>query len=50
MLNRLCNPMPYVSRFTFHVLLFAVAIGYPQGFASSEMALIPAGSVSDGER
>ena len=43
MLNRLCNPMPYVSRFTFHVLLFAGAIGYPQGFASSEMALIPGG-------
>ena len=48
MLNRLCNPMPYVSRFTFHVLLFAVAIGYPQGFASSEMALIPAGSFQMG--
>ena len=55
MRNHLCSLMPHVpilskilnfvgiSRFTFQVLLFAAAIGYPQGFASSEMALIPGG-------
>ena len=60
MRNYLCSLMPHVpilsrilnfvgiSRFTFHVLLVAGAIGYPQGFASSEMALIPAGSFQMG--
>ena len=55
MRNHLCSLMPHVpilsrilnfvgiSRFTLQVLLFAAAIGYPQGFASSEMALIPGG-------
>ena len=41
MRNHLCSLMPHVSRFTLHVLLFAGAIGHPQGFASSEMVLIP---------
>ena len=37
-----------VSRFTFHVLLFVSAIGCLQGSASSEIALIPAGSFQMG--
>ena len=43
MCNYLCNLIFYVSRFTFHVLLFVGAIGSPHVLASSEMALIPAG-------
>ena len=43
MRNHLCSLMPHVSRFTLHVLLFVGLIGHPQGFTSSEMALIPAG-------
>ena len=38
------NMMSHVLRFTFHVLLFVGVTGHPQGFASSEMVLIPAGS------
>ena len=60
MRNHLCGLMPHVpilsrildfvgiSRFTLQVLLFAGAIGYPQGFASSEMTLISAGSFQMG--
>lgn len=48
MCNYLCNLMSYVSRITFYVLLFVGAIGHPQGFASSEMTLIPAGSFQMG--
>ena len=33
MCNYLCNLMLHVSRFTFHVLLFVGAIGYPQGYS-----------------
>ncbi len=55
MRNHLCSLMPHIpilsrilnfvgiSRFTLQVLLFAAAIGHPQGFASSEMVLIPGG-------
>ncbi len=39
--NHLCSLMLYV-------LLFVGAIGHPQGFASSEMVLIPAGSFQMG--
>ena len=48
MFNRLCNLIPHVSCFTLYVLLSVGAIGYPQGFASSEMVLIPAGSFQMG--
>lgn len=48
MRNDLCSLVPYVSRFTFHVLLLVGAIGHPQGFASSEMVLIPDGSFEMG--
>ena len=48
MFNRLCNLIPHVSCFTLYVLLSVGAIGYPQGFASSETALIPAGSFQMG--
>ena len=60
MRNYFCSLMPHVpilsrildfvgiSLFTFHVLLFVGAIGYSQGFASSEMALIPAGAFQMG--
>ena len=37
-----------ISRFTLHALLFVGVIAPPQGFASSEMALIPAGSFQMG--
>ena len=43
MCTYLPNMVSHVLRFTFHVLLFVGAIGCLQGFASSEMALIPAG-------
>ena len=60
MRNHLCSLMPHVpilsrifdfvgiSRFMFHVVLLVGVIGNPQGFASSEMALIPAGSFQMG--
>ena len=41
MRNHLCSLM-------LHVLLFVGAIEHPQGFASSEMTLIPAGSFQMG--
>ena len=43
-----CSLIPCVLRFTFHILLSACAIGLPQALASSEMALIPAGSFQMG--
>ena len=58
--NHLCSLMPHVpilsrildfvgiSRFAFHALLFVGALGHLQGFASSEMALISAGSFQMG--
>ena len=48
MRNYLCSLTSHVSCFTFHVLLFVGAIGHPQGFASSEMILISAGSFQMG--
>ena len=60
MFNRLCNLMPHVpilsrifdfvgiSHFTLHVLLLVGAIGHLQGFALSQMVLIPAGSFQMG--
>ncbi len=48
MCTYLPNMIFQVPRFTFHVLLFIGIIGSFQGFASSEMAFIPAGSFQMG--
>ena len=48
MCTYLPNMVSHVLRFTFHVLLFVGVIGHPQGVASSEMVIIPAGSFQMG--
>lgn len=48
MRDHLCSLIPYVSRFALHVLLSVGAVGHLQALASSEMALIPAGSFQMG--
>ena len=48
MCTYLPNIVSHALRFTFHVLLFVGVIGHSQGFGSSEMVLIPAGSFQMG--